>query len=149
MASAKSLYIIVIGCGRLGSLLANKLSSRGHSVVTIDINPAAFDALAADQFSGFMLEGDATELAVLVQAKVDEADVVIGATHDENVNIMAAQVAKNKFNVPRVFARILDPGKESFCRAIGVESICPTSMAAEKMIKALNEKQTDGTEKLI
>ena len=137
MASAESLYIVVIGCGRLGSLLANRLSSEGHSVVAIDVSPRAFDALMADQFSGFRLEGDATELAVLTQAKIDKADVVIGATHDENVNIMAAQIAKNRFGVARVFARILDPGKESFCRTIGIESICPTSMAAEKMISAL------------
>jgi len=140
--AAKNQYIIVIGCGRLGSFLANRLSSEGHSVVVIDVNPNAFDTLTADQFSGFRLEGDATELAVLKQAKMDKADVVIGATHDENVNIMAAQIARNRFNVPKVLVRIVDPNKESFCRRIGVECICPALMAAEKMITILNEKQT-------
>ncbi|MBN1972724.1 MAG: TrkA family potassium uptake protein [Sedimentisphaerales bacterium] len=140
MAEAKCLYIIVIGCGRLGSFLANRLSNQGHSVVVIDINPNSFDALMADQFSGFKIEGDATELAVLSHAKMDKADVVIGATHDENVNIMAGQIAKNNFNVPKVLVRILDPNKESFCRQIGVEYICTTSLAAEKMITALNQK---------
>jgi trk system potassium uptake protein TrkA len=142
MTSAGNLYIIVIGCGRLGSLLANRLSNDGHSVVVIDINAAAFDALAAERFSGFRVEGDATELAVLQQAKIDKADVVIGATHDENVNIMAAQIAKDTFNVPRVLARILDPDKESFCRTIGIDCVCPTSIAAEKMIKVINEKDS-------
>ena len=140
MVSAKNQYIIVIGCGRLGSFLANRLSSEGHSVVVIDVNPNAFDTLTADQFSGFRLEGDATELAVLKQAKMDKADVVIGATHDENVNIMTAQIAKNRFNVPKVLVRIIDPNKESFCRRIGIDCVCPTLIAAEKMVTMLNEK---------
>lgn len=139
MAQSKNMYIIVIGCGRLGSFLANRLSNEGHSVVVVDVNSTAFDALTADQFSGFRVEGDATELAVLKQAKIDKADVVIGATHDENVNIMAAQIAKKRFNVPKVFVRILDPNKESFCKAIGIECVCPTSIAAEKMITDLNQ----------
>lgn len=137
---AKKLYIIVIGCGRLGSFLANRLSNEGHSVVVIDINPGAFIALAPEQFSGFSLEGNATEPAVLKQAKTDKADVVICATDDENVNIMAAQVAKKKFNVPKVLTRIFDPNKESFCREIGIEYICTTSTVAEKMITILNNK---------
>ena len=139
MTSAKNLYIIIVGCGRLGSFPANRLSNDGHSVVVIDADPNAFTMLTADQFSGFMVEGDATELAVLKQAKIDKADVLIGATHDENVNIMAAQIAKKRFDVPKVFIRILDPNKESFCRAIGIECVCPTEIAAESMITSLNE----------
>jgi trk system potassium uptake protein TrkA len=137
MTSNHNLYIVVVGCGRLGSLLANKLSNEGHSIVVIDISTVAFDALTPDQFSGFRIEGDATELAVLKQAKIDKADAVIGATHDENVNIMVAQIAKKKFNVPKVFVRIFDSDKESFCNAIGIEFVCPTTMAAEKMIASL------------
>ncbi|MGE4286728.1 MAG: TrkA family potassium uptake protein [Phycisphaerae bacterium] len=137
MTSNHNLYIVVVGCGRLGSLLANKLSNEGHSIVVIDIRTVAFDALTPDQFSGFRIEGDATELAVLKQAKIDKADAVIGATHDENVNIMVAQIAKKKFNVPKVFVRIFDSDKESFCNAIGIEFVCPTTMAAEKMIASL------------
>jgi trk system potassium uptake protein TrkA len=109
--------------------------------VVIDINANTFDALTAEAFSGFRIEGDATELAVLKQAKIAKADVVIGATHDENVNIMAAQIAKNRFKVPKVLVRIFDPNKESFCKAIGVECVCTTSIAAEKMITALNKNK--------
>ena len=138
MVEGKKLYIIVIGCGRLGSLLANRLSNAGHSVVVVDINSNSFNALTADQFSGFMVEGDATELSVLNHAKMGKADVVIGATHDENVNIMAAQVAKERFKVPKVYVRILDPGKESFCKLIGIECVCPTTIAAEKMINSID-----------
>lgn len=139
MASKNNLYIVVIGCGRLGSFLANQLSNEGHSIVVVDVNSNAFNALTADQFSGFTVEGDATELAVLKQAKIDKADVVIGATHDENVNIMAAQIAKNRFDVAKVFVRILDPNKETFCKAIGIQCVCPTTIAAEKMITNIKQ----------
>lgn len=145
----QNLYIIIIGCGRLGSYLANRLSNQGHSVVVIDINPGAFEALAADQFSGFRVEGDATEPAVLKQAKMDKADVVIGAVHDENVNLMAAQIAKNKFHVPKVLVRILDPNKESFCKTLSVECVCPTSIAAEKMMLAFHEDAARETEETV
>jgi trk/ktr system potassium uptake protein len=140
MTSTRNLYTIVIGCGRLGSFLANGLSNEGHSVVVIDIDSNAFNMLTADRFSGFRVEGDATELGVLKQAKIDKADVVIGATHDENVNIMVAQIARNTFNVPKVLVRILDPNKESFCRRIGIKCVCTTSIAAEKMIGSLKEE---------
>ncbi|MBE0534117.1 MAG: TrkA family potassium uptake protein [Phycisphaerae bacterium] len=139
MARTKHSYVIVIGCGRLGSFLANTLSKTGHSVVVIDINPNAFSALAAEAFSGFTVEGDATELAVLKQAKMDKADVVIGATHDENVNIMAAQIARSRFRVHKVLVRIEDPNKESYCKAVGIDYICPTALTAEKMMTALND----------
>lgn len=135
----KKTYILIVGCGRLGSFLANTLSNDGHSVVVIDLNPDSFDALSTDMFSGFTVEGDATEPAALKQAKIDKADIFIAAAHDENVNIMAAQIAKKRFNVPKIFVRITNPNKESFCNAIGVESICTTSIAAQKIITSLNE----------
>jgi trk/ktr system potassium uptake protein len=140
MGTTNHSYIIIVGCGRLGSFLANRLSNEGHSVVVIDIDSNAFNMLTADRFSGFTIEGDATELGVLKQAKIDKADVVIGATHDENVNIMVAQIARNTFNVPKVLVRILDPNKESFCRCVGIKCVCTTSIAAEKMIGALEEE---------
>ena len=58
MTEARNKYIIIIGCGRLGYFLANRLSRDGNSVVVIDANTNAFDALAADQFSGFRINGD-------------------------------------------------------------------------------------------
>jgi trk system potassium uptake protein TrkA len=145
MAHAKHQYIIIIGCGRLGSFLANRLSNEGHSVVVVDINASAFNTLTADQFSGFRMEGDATELAVLTQAKIDQADIFMSVTHDENVNLMTAQIAKKRFHVPQVFVRIMDPHKASFCQTIGVEWVCPTLIAAEKMIAILNENPKSET----
>jgi len=132
---ASDLFIVIVGCGRLGSHLANQLSRAGHGVVTIDADEHAFGNLSP-QYSGFRVEGDATELAVLKQAKVDKADLVISTTRDDNINLMVAQVAKTEFGVTRVLARVFEPRREAIYRRLGVETICPTSVAADLFLKS-------------
>jgi trk system potassium uptake protein TrkA len=111
-------YVVIVGCGRVGSLLANKLSGAGNSLVVIDIDESTFDDLSAE-FSGFRLAGDATQVALLREAKLQKADTLIATTHDDNVNLMVAQVAKNIFKTPLVM------------------TICPTSVAASLFMEAL------------
>ena len=108
MKKVESKYVVVAGCGRLGAHLAGELSRRGHSIVVIDANEAAFSLLPVE-FGGFRLEGDATEMAVLRQAKTDRAESLIAVTADDNVNLAVAQVAKHVFRVPEVLARVSDP----------------------------------------
>ena len=135
MKAQRNLFIVIVGCGRLGSYIANKLSFYGHSLVVIDINTAAFDVLAA-QFSGFRIEGDATEFAVLKQAKLDKADVVIATTERDNVNLMVAQIARKIFNVSQVMARVFDPKRAQVYRDFGIEGICPITVAGDAFLKS-------------
>ncbi len=136
MLPDKSFFVIIVGCGRLGSYLANKLSRSGHSVVVIDINESALDKLSID-YSGFRVEGDATEFAVLKQAKTDKADFVIATTREDNSNLMVAQIAKKIFHVPRVIARVFDPKREEIYRDLGIETVCPTSIAGDVFMELL------------
>jgi trk system potassium uptake protein len=131
-----SLYIVIVGCGRLGSYLANQLSRVGHSVVVIDSNADAFNDLSPD-FSGFRIVGDATQMAVLKGAKLKLADVFFATTHGDNVNLMVAQVARKLFDVPHVLARVFDPRREQVYTQLGIETICPTSVAAEMFLLAV------------
>ena len=133
---ASDLFIVVVGCGRLGSHLANRLSRAGHAVVVIDRDERAFGNLSPE-YSGFRVEGDATELAVLKQAKVDQADMVIATTRDDNVNLMVTQVARAVFSVSRVLARVFEPARKPIYRRLGIESICPTSVAAELFLESI------------
>jgi len=133
-------YIVIVGCGRLGSHLANQLSREGHSVVVIDTDEATFNDLSPD-FSGFRVEGDAVHMAVLKEAKLKKADVLIATTHEDNVNLMVAQVARKVFGVPNVLARVFDPKREEVYARLGIETICPTSVAAEMFLRAV----TNGT----
>jgi trk system potassium uptake protein TrkA len=128
--------IVVVGCGRLGSILASELSRLGSNVMVIDRDEAAFDNLAPE-FSGFRVTGDAAELAVLQQARLEQADCVLATTQQDNVNLMVAQVAKTMFGVGKVLARVHDPSREEVFRAFGVEMVCPTTLAAAAFLSAL------------
>jgi trk system potassium uptake protein TrkA len=139
MISVKGLFIIIVGCGRLGSYLANRLSSDGASVVVVDSDERAFDALLAE-YSGFKVEGDATEFAVLQQARLEKADIVIGATHEDNVNIMIGQIAQTVFRVPRVIVRVLEPRRVDLCDTLGIESVCPTSVAGDIVLRSIKQR---------
>lgn len=132
-----SLYIVIVGCGRLGSYLANQLSLAGHSVVVIDSNEANFSSLSSD-FSGFRLVGDATELAVLREAKLDKADVLLATAREDNVNLMVAQIAGRLFHVGKVLARVFDPEREQVYKQHGIETVCPTSLVATSLMTALS-----------
>lgn len=131
-----SRYIVVVGCGRLGSHLASCLSRDGNSVVVIDRVETTLNDLSPD-FSGFRINGDATHMAVLKQAKLKNADVLIATTHEDNVNLMVAQVAKKIFQVPHVLARVFDPKREEVYAQLGIDTICPTSVAADMFLQAV------------
>jgi trk system potassium uptake protein TrkA len=129
-------YILIVGCGRLGSMLANRLSGLGSNVVVVDRDEAAFESLSTE-FSGFQVTGDAAELAVLRRAKIEEADCVLATTRHDNVNLMVAQVAQTVFGVPKVLARVFDTSREEVYRQFGIETISPTLLTAEAFQEAL------------
>ncbi|MGQ9908718.1 MAG: potassium channel family protein [Candidatus Flexifilum sp.] len=133
---AQSQHIVIVGCGRLGGALANRLSKSGHRIVVIDQKEAAFDKLSND-FSGYKLIGDAVELHVLREARVDLADYLFATTTSDNTNLMVAQVARTVFNVPRVVARVFDPPREEIYRGFGIETISPTVLSTEAFLKVL------------
>ena len=138
MIKARYLYVIVLGCSRLGAYIASHLSRIGHSVVIVDAEESSFLFLDTD-FSGFRIEGNPVEMAVLHQAKIGQADIVIATTRDDNINIMVAQIAKEIFNVPHVLARVLDPDRETVYHAKHIHTICPTSVAGDLFLKTITD----------
>ncbi len=132
-------YVIIVGCGRLGSILANRLSSFGSNVVVIDRDEAAFSNLSVE-FSGFRITGDAVESAVLRRAEIQKADCVLATTSHDNVNLMVAQVAQTIFGVPKVLARVFDPSREEVFRQFGIQTICPTRLSADAFLSALQDQ---------
>ena len=136
---AKSLDITVIGCGRLGSILASYLSQQGHNVVVIDQDISAFDCLAED-FSGFPITGDAAEMNVLQAAKLNKTQVAIAVTGKDNLNIMVSQLAKTVFQVPIILTRILDPDREEIYQKLGLTTISTTKISAAAFLKTLQQQ---------
>lgn len=133
-------YIIIVGCGRLGSLLASTLSNQGTSVVVIDNDESTFDSLSLE-FSGFQILGDAAELAVLRAAKIDQADCLLAVTGNDNLNLMVAQLAKILFEVPMVLVRLIDPEREAIYQDFGLVTISPTKLAAQAFIQTLEQQK--------
>jgi trk system potassium uptake protein TrkA len=133
---SQSKQVVIVGCGRLGSVLANHLSRAGHRVIVIDQRESTFDKLSVD-FSGFKLVGNAVELHTLQEAKIEQADCLFATTTSDNTNLMVAQVAKNVFHIPRVVARVFDPTREQIYQGFGIETISPTRLATSAFLMVI------------
>ena len=121
--------VVIVGCGRVGSMLARELDTAGHDVTIIDERVSAFDRLG-EGFGGNMVVGTGIDESVLRRAGIEDADCFASVTNGDNRNIMAAQVAKVVFNVPRVITRIYDPIREQTFREFGLETICSTTIVS-------------------
>jgi trk system potassium uptake protein len=126
--------VVIMGCGRTGSWLANLLDAAGHSVTVMDVDAYSFRRLSPD-FKGKALVSNGIEEEALKKAGIEEAEVFIAVTQGDNRNIMAAQMAKHIFNVPRVICRIYDPLRQEIYQTLGLETISPTTIFAEMLKK--------------
>jgi len=126
--------VVIIGCGRVGAQLAAMLDEEGHKVTVLDIEPYSFRRLPKD-FKGKALVGDGTDEDSLRKAGIEEADAFVAVTRGDNRNVMAAQIAKHMFNVPRVVCRIYDPLREEMYHNLGLETISPTKTGAQLLKK--------------
>lgn len=125
------MQIIVAGCGKLGSRFAQLMSEEGHEIVVVDDKSENFELLGAD-FRGVKILGVPIDEDVLKQAGIESADGFAAVTPDDNINMMACQIAKEIFKVPRIFARIQDPIREQVFYQFGVHTVCPTNMAIQE-----------------
>lgn len=124
------MYIIIVGCGRVGSELAKLLSREGHNVVVIDKNPDAFRRLGND-FNGQTIVGNGIALELLKSAGIEKADAFCAVTNGDNTNLMAAQVAKKIFNTPKVITRVYDPKRANIYRStLGIDVVSGTVLFA-------------------
>jgi len=128
------MYILIIGCGRLGSSLARDLASGSHDVSIIDKTESNLDSLGSG-FNGRRIKGVEIDQDTLLEAGIDKADVFLAMTPDDNINIMACQIAKNIFGVKRVIARVFEPLKENIYKKLEIETLNVTQMAAD-MVKS-------------
>lgn len=128
--------VVIVGCGRVGSLLATILSTDGHQVVVIDRNAAAFSRLGKG-FRGTLIEGNAFDQEILKRAGIEQADAFASVTAGDNTNYVLAALARNRFHVPRVVTRIYDPLRADIYRRLGVPTISSTVWGANKIRELL------------
>lgn len=135
------MYVIVIGCGKVGSGLATLLSQEGHDVVIIDNDAKAMERLDPD-FTGLRIVGVPIDQDVLKRAGIEQADALTAVTPDDNVNIMSCQIAKEIYKVKKVIARIYNPSREFVFHQFGLDTICPTNLSVEVIRAVLLGDQT-------
>jgi len=128
--------VLIMGCGRVGAHLASLLERDGHEVTLLDVDASSFSKLP-HTFRGNALLGDGTDEDALRRAGIEGMDAFAALTEADNTNIMAAQIAKSVFNVPKVVCRVYDPTREELYRELGLDTVCPTALIAESVIKRL------------
>jgi trk system potassium uptake protein TrkA len=130
--------IVILGCGRVGATLATWLVKEGHDVTIIDRDPTAFARLGHDFVKkGKTITGDGIDEDTLIRAGIREAHGFAAVTNGDNRNIMAAQIAQHRFNVPNVICRIYDRERQETYNGLGLKSISPTIIGARFLKDAL------------
>jgi trk/ktr system potassium uptake protein len=123
---------IVIGAGRVGSALAKALQEAGWDVAVIDETEEALGRLGETWPGEFHL-GHAMDTVVLERAGIADADALVCSTDGDNTNIVVAQVAKRRYEVPAVATRILDPVRAEFYSGRGFDVVSPTGTAIDEL----------------
>ncbi len=128
--------IIVIGCGRVGAGLAQTLFRRTHQVTVVDINPDAFERLGPS-FKGRTIEGIGFDHKVLLQAGIERTDGLAAVTSNDEANVVASQIARDFFQVPRVVARLYDARQAEIYNRLGIQTIAPTAWGINRIADLL------------
>jgi len=126
------MYIVIVGCGRLGSSLAMDYSKEGHDVAIIDNIEGNLDRLGSG-FNGRRIKGVEIDNYTLIEAGINNADIFLALTPDDNMNIMASQIAKNIHGVKTVIARNSDPSREFIYNKLGIDCISAVKLTSNEI----------------
>ena len=139
------MFVMIVGCGRVGSTIAKSMLSEGHEVSVLDEDPEAIahlekgnDRSWEDQGGAFTV-GTALEIDALLEAGIDRADAFVASTDGDNTNLVIAQIAQLRFEVPKVVVRVLDPARAAWYEEQGLRTVCPTKIAIEMLDEAVHE----------
>jgi trk system potassium uptake protein TrkA len=134
------MFVVIMGCGRLGAELAVTLETDGHEVAILDLDKYAFNHLPPD-FQGQKVLGDGTDQDTLRRAGAERADAFVAATRGDNRNALAVQIAKHVFRIKRVGGVIFDPIREEVYRGLGIRTINPTKLEAGLLRESIEREE--------
>jgi trk system potassium uptake protein TrkA len=129
-------YVVIMGCGRVGSSLAASLDRLGHEVAVIDKDRQAFRRLSAE-FSGRQVVGQGFHREVLVEAGVERAQAFAAVSSGDNSNIIAARVARETFGIARVVARIYDAKRAAVYERLGIPTVATVPWSTDRLMRML------------
>ncbi|MFN2582837.1 MAG: TrkA family potassium uptake protein [Candidatus Dormibacteria bacterium] len=126
------MHIVLVGCGRVGSGLARTLEVQGHSVAIIDKLRRAFRRLPAD-FKGIVVEGSGFDREALEEAQITRADALAAVTSGDNSNVLTARIAREKYGIERVVARIYDPRRAEIYQRLGIPTVATVTWTVDQV----------------
>ena len=133
------MMVLIVGAGRVGSAVARSALRAGHDVSILDEDPLSHERLEVgmdtswEDGGGRFTVGTALEVEALEAAGIGEADVFIASTNGDNTNLVIAQLAQRRFNVPKVIVRVLDPARSDWYSQQGLHTVCPTKSAIAEL----------------
>ena len=133
------MMVLIVGAGRVGSAVARSALLAGHDVSVLDEDPLSHERLEVgmdtswEDAGGRFTVGTALEVEALEAAGIGEADVFIASTDGDNTNLVIAQIAQRRFDVPKVIVRVLDPARSDWYSQQGLHTICPTKSAIAEL----------------
>lgn len=130
------MHYVIMGCGRVGSMLARGLEKRGHSVAVIDSNVQAFRRLGSE-FQGTTVKGVGFDREVLEAAGIRQADGFAAVSSGDNSNILAARVVREGYGVDNVVARIYDQGRAAVYERLGIPTVAPVKWTVGQVLRRL------------
>lgn len=128
------MHAVIVGCGRVGAELAQVLQTREFSVSIIDKDANAFEQRLLPGFSGKRLVGVGFDQEILEEAGIRDAQIFVSVTRGDNTNIVAARIAKEHYNVPKVAALIYDPRRAQMYERLGISTVAEVAWATDQML---------------
>jgi trk system potassium uptake protein TrkA len=123
-------YVVIVGGGRIGRYVARDLVRKGHEVTVIELQGGRVETLVAET-GVLVIEGDAADLRYLEQAHTERADVFVATTHEDELNLVACQLARIEFETKRVISRVNDPKNVEIFQVLGIEAVSSTRLISE------------------
>ena len=130
------MHVVVVGCGRVGSSLAQNLLADGHTVAIVDRRSEAFRRLPAD-FAGTKIQGIGFDRDLLIEAGIERAGALAAVTNGDNSNVLVARVARETFGVDRVVARIYDPRRAAIYQRLGLATVATVTWTTDQVMRRL------------
>jgi trk/ktr system potassium uptake protein len=136
-------FVLIVGCGRVGSAIARNMIAKGHDVSVLDEDPEAIALLERgldrpwEDHGGQFTVGTALEMDALLAAGIENADAFVAATDGDNTNLVIGQVAQKRFDIECVVVRVLDPARADFYAARGLRTVSPTKTAIDVLTEVV------------
>ena len=131
-----AVHVVILGCGRVGSMLADRLDDAGHSVAVVDQDAQAFRRLGG-KYGGLTVTGIGFDRETLEQAGIERAHAFAAVSSGDNTNILAARVARETYGVEHVVARIYDPRRAEVYQRLGIPTVATVSWTAGQIMRRL------------